>query len=67
MVIKILIVRNTLGCRSSGISLTMHREFVKLLMIYNIKIAKMIKMEINISPVPSSPDSKRIANIRRKR
>jgi hypothetical protein len=39
MVIKTLIVRKTLGCRSSGISLMIHKLFVKLLIVYKIKNA----------------------------
>ncbi len=46
MVTKILIVRNTLGCLSSGISFCRQREFVILLILYKIKTAKIIKMEI---------------------
>lgn len=45
-----LIVLNTLGCRSSGISLWIHSVFVKLLNMYNMNIAKIIKAEINTHP-----------------
>jgi len=36
MVIKILIVLNTLGCRSSGISFCTHKESVILLILYKM-------------------------------
>lgn len=55
MVIKVLMVRNTLDWRSSGISLRTQRELVRLLNMYKIIIAKIKKNEINILSFPSSP------------
>jgi hypothetical protein len=47
-VIRTFIVRKTFGCFSSGISFCKHRAFVSLLILYKIKIAKIMKMEIII-------------------
>ena len=46
MVTSILMVRNTLGCLSSGISFCKQSEFVNLLILNKINIAKIIKTEM---------------------
>jgi len=41
--ISTLIILNTLSCRSSGISLTRHKEFVSLFMLKTVKTANKMK------------------------
>lgn len=48
MVIRMLIVRNTLGCFSTAISVLRHNEWVRELNVNNTKIANGTKNNVTI-------------------
>lgn len=50
--ISTLIILNTLSCRSSGISLTRHKEFVSLFMLKTVKTANKMKYKRMIGDPP---------------